>query len=190
MTPRRLRLVLLAGGLASAALVLAAWTQSWAEVTLTDGRELSVRGQDAAPALSGIALAAVALVAALMIARPRLRIVLGAVQLALGALAAAVVAPLVFSMDSLERASWSVVTEATGVAGGAASSQVQMLGGTAWPIVAFWGAVLLGLVGLVVAATSRRWPAPTTKYEAAAQKPDSDAGAWDALSEGDDPTSR
>jgi hypothetical protein len=190
MNPRRLRLVLLAAGLVSAALVLGAWTQPWAELQLLDGRELSARGQDAAPALAGIALASVALIAALMIARPRLRILLGVLQLALGGLAAALVAPLVFSMDALERASWPVITEATGVAGGAAAYEVQHFGSTAWPIVAFWGAVLLGLAGLAIVLTSRRWPAPTMKYDTAAAKPDTDAGTWDALSEGDDPTSR
>ena len=190
MSPRRLRLVLLTVGLLSAALMLGAWTQPWAGLQLLDGRELSVRGQDAAPALSGIALAAVALTAALMIARARLRVLLGVLQLALGILAGLLVAPLVFSIEALERASWPVITEATGVAGGAAGHQIQHLGATAWPIVAFWGAVTLAVVGLAVAVTARRWPAPTTKYDTAAEKPDTNAGAWDALSEGEDPTSR
>lgn len=190
MSPRRLRLILLAAGLVAAALVLGAWTQPWAELQLIDGRDLSVRGQDAAPALAGIALAAVALTAALMIARAGLRIVLGILQLALGALAATLIAPLVFSMDALERASWPVISEATGVAGGAAIYEVQNFMATAWSIVAFWGAVLLGVVGLAVALTSRRWPTPTTKYDTAAERSVTETGAWDALSDGEDPTSR
>ena len=44
--------------------------------------------------------------------------------------------------------------------------------------------------GLAVMLTTRRWPAATSKYDADAAKPDTNAGAWDALSEGDDPTSR
>ena len=160
MTARRLRLVVIAVGLLGAALVLSAWTQPWAELELTDGRELSVRGQDAAPALSGIALAAVALVAALVIARPRLRIVLGVVQVALGTLAIVLVAPLTFSLDALERSTWSVVTDATGVAGGAAHSLIQSFGQTPWGTVALVGSVLLAIGGLAVLVTSRRWPKP------------------------------
>jgi hypothetical protein len=190
MNPRRLRLIVLATGLVSAAIVLGAWTQPWAEIRLLDGRDLTSRGQDAAPALSGIALAAVALTAALMIARPRLRTLLGIVQLALGALATAIVAPLVLSVDALQRASWPVVVEATGVAGGAASSLVQLFGQTAWPAVALAGSVFVAFAGLGVVLTARRWPATTSKYETAAASTDSSAGAWDALSEGDDPTTR
>jgi hypothetical protein len=36
--------------------------------------------------------------------------------------------------------------------------------------------------------TSPRWPGPARKYETSAATTDSPAGAWDALSEGDDPT--
>src|SRR4051812_37203822 len=141
MNPRRLRLIVLAVGLVSAAIVLVAWTQPWAEIRLLDGRDLTARGQEAAPALSGIALAAVALTAALMIARPRLRILLGIVQFALGALAAWIAAPLAFSIDALQRSSWPVVTEATGVAGGAVHSLIQWFGQTLWPGVALAGSV-------------------------------------------------
>jgi hypothetical protein len=190
MTPRRLRLVVLVAGLVSSAIVLVAWTQPWAELQLRDGRELTTLGQDAAPALSGIALAAVALTAALMIARPRLRLLLGVVQFALGGLAIAVAAPLVFSVDALQRASWPIVTDATGVAGGAVHALIQLFGQTLWPAVAFGGSVLIAVAGLAVVLTSRRWPTATSKYETAGASTDSTAGAWDALSEGDDPTTR
>jgi hypothetical protein len=190
MTPRRLRLVLLAAGLLGAALVLGAWTQPWAQIALTDGRALPITGQDAAPAVSGIALAAVALVAALMIARPRLRIVLGIVQLALGAIIVALVAPQLLSSDAALRTSWPVISEATGIAGGAADSLIQTFAATGWPVAALAGGAVIGLAGLAVILSARRWPAPTAKYETAAASTESTAGAWDALSEGDDPTTR
>ena len=184
MNPRRLRLVLLVAGLASAALVLGAWTQPWFSVTV-NAVEIVGRGQDVAPALSGIALAVVPLLAALMIALPGLRIVLGAVMTGLGVLAAVVLVPLVVSDVAALLSMARLLADATGVAGFADQAVTR----TAWPFVALAGAALIALVGLAVALTTRRWPAATSKYDADAAKPDTNAGAWDALSEGDDPTS-
>ena len=185
MNPRRLRLVLLAAGLIAGALVLGAWTQPWFSVTI-DAAELVARGQDAAPALSGIALAVVALLAALMIARAGLRAVLGAVMAGLGVLAVIIVVPLVASDVAALSSMARLIADATGVAGFAD----QPVSRTAWPFVALAGALLMVLVGLAVMLTTRHWPTATSKYDADAAKPDTNAGAWDALSEGDDPTSR
>jgi hypothetical protein len=190
MNPRRLRLVLLVAGLVGAALVLGAWTQPWFELTVADAHDLTVRGQDATPALSVIALAAVALVAALMIARPRLRIALGAVQLVLGVVASALVAPLAFSVEAAKASTGPTITAATGISGQAAVQGIESFVATVWPLVALAGSVLIGVAGLAVALTWRRWPAPATKYDTTAARPDTDAGTWDALSEGDDPTAR
>ena len=184
MNPRRLRLVLLVAGLVGAALVLGAWTQPWFSVSINDA-EVVGRGQDVAPALSGIALAVVALLAALMIARPGLRTVLGAVMTGLGVLAVITLVPLlvtdVAALSSMAR----LLADATGIAGFADQPVTR----TAWPSVALAGSVLITLVGLAVMLTTRRWPVATSKYDADAAKPDTNAGAWDALSEGDDPTS-
>ena len=185
MNPRRLRLVLLAAGLIAAALVLGAWTQPWFSVTIDDV-ELVARGQDAAPALSGVALAVVALLAALMIARPALRTVLGAVMTGLGVLAVAILIPLVASDVAALSSMARLIADATGFAG----FSDQAVTRTAWPFVALAGAALMAVDGLAVMLTTRRWPAATSKYDADAAKPDTNAGAWDALSEGDDPTSR
>lgn len=190
MTPRRLRLTVLVAGLLAAAAVLAAWTQPWYQLVLDDGRALEVLGQDAAPALSVIVLASVALLAALMIARPRLRIVLGTVQLALGVLAVVLVAPLALSSDASLQASSPVITDATGVAGAGAGELVAQFAETAWPPVALVGSVLAVLVGLAIVATARRWPVPTAKYDTGTKSTETSAGTWDALSEGDDPTAR
>ena len=184
MSPRRLRLVLLAAGLVSAVLVLGAWTQPWLSVTI-DGADHIARGQDAAPALSVIALAVVALLAALMIGRPGLRTVLGAVMTGLGVLAVITLVPLLFSDVAALSSMARLLADATGMAGFADQPVTR----TAWPFVALAGAVLIALVGLAVMLTTRRWPVATSKYDADAAKPDTNAGAWDALSEGEDPTS-
>ena len=185
MNPRRLRLVLLAAGLLAAALVLGAWTQPWFSATIDD-TELVGRGQDAAPALSGIALASVALLAALMIARPALRTLLGVVLAGLGLLAFVVVIPLITSEAAALSSMARLIADGTGYVGYADGAVSR----TAWPFVALAGGLLMALVGLAVTLTTRRWPAATSKYDADPAKPDTDAGTWDALSEGDDPTTR
>jgi uncharacterized membrane protein (TIGR02234 family) len=185
MNPRRLRLILLAAGLLAAALVLGAWTQPWFSATF-DGVDLIARGQDASPALSGIALAVVALLAALMIAKPALRTVLGVVMAGLGVLAAAILVPLVASDVAALSSMARLIADATGMAG----FTDQPVTRTAWPFVALAGGAVMALDGVAIMLTSRRWPVATSKYDADAAKPDTNAGAWDALSEGDDPTTR
>ncbi len=188
MDPRRLRLLVLVTGAIAAAIVLGAWTQPWFDVVLVDDTALSVTGQTAAPALSGIALATLALVGALTIARPRLRVVLGVVQFALGVLVVGLVASTV---GSPIRAAAPAITDATGVSGSdSVAALVASAGVSAWPWIALLGGVLTAVAGAAVVITGRRWPAPTNKYDADAAKADATAGAWDALSEGDDPTTR
>ena len=185
MNPRRLRLGIVVAGLLSAAVLLGAWTQPWFVIGLDT--PLPVSGQSAAPALSGIALAAFALLGALMIARSVLRRILGVVLLGLGVLSSVIITPLVVSAEAASRASASTIAAATGLSG---SEALASLDRTGWPVVGLAAAVLMTAVGLAVVITAARWPASTTKYDTGAAKPDTTAGTWDALSEGDDPTSR
>lgn len=184
MSPRRLRLTLVVGGALLGALVLLTWTQPWFTVQLDD-RALTVDGQAAAPALSALGLAALALAAALAIAGPRVRIALGVIGAAIGVLVAvtafsALVHPVV--------ASASTVTDATAVSGAdSVAALVVSATASAWPFVAVVTGALLALVGSAVVLTSFRWPSPTRKYESAGTD-EGAAGAWDALSEGNDPT--
>jgi uncharacterized membrane protein (TIGR02234 family) len=170
--------------LIAAALVLGAWTQPWFSATIADA-DIVGRGQDAAPALSGVALAVVALLAALMIARPVLRVVLGAVMTCLGVLGVVIAVPLLASDVAALHSMARLIADATGIAGFAD----QPVSRTAWPFVALAGAAFMAIDGVAVMLTTRRWPAATSKYDADAAKADTNAGAWDALSEGDDPTS-
>lgn len=185
MNPNRLRLVLVVAGLALGALLLLAWTQGWFAVSLRDGTSLPVSGQQAAPALSAFGLAVLALSGALTIAGPVLRVALGVIEAGIG------VAVLVTASSALAdpiAASAAVITDATAVAGDESiEALVAGVAPTLFPWLAAAVAVLLVLAGAAVVVTARRWPARSRRYDSAAAP---DRGAWAALDDGDDPTSR
>ncbi|CAN5286730.1 hypothetical protein BH09ACT5_BH09ACT5_04690 [soil metagenome] len=187
MTAARLKLTLILAGVVTAGLVLLAWTQAWFVLVLVDGTELSVSGQAAAPALSALGLASLALVAALAIAGPRVRIVLGVVELAIGAFTVVVAAN---TLAHPLLASASTVTGATAVSGpDSIAAVVSQLTTSAWPGAAVAAGALTALVGIAVLATGRRWPGPTKKYETRGDdNTGTPVGAWDSLSDGSDPT--
>ena len=185
MTSRRLKLALVVAGAALGALVLLAWTQPWFAIVLDGEQSLSVTGQDAAPALSALGVAALALAGALAIAGHGVRMTLGVVELLLGAAVTAISAA---ALGDPVAASASTVTEATALAGAdSVAALVQSATASAWPWLAIVFGVLLVLVGGAVVITSRRWPGPTRAYDSGSAETGT-AGAWDALSEGDDPT--
>lgn len=190
MTGRRVKLAIILAGIVSAGLGLLAWTQPWFVVSLAEGGPLTVAGQAAAPGLSALALASLALAAALSIAGWVLRIILGVVQVGIGVLIAA---SAISALASPVATSSAAITDATAVSGPKAIADlVSAVATGAWP----WVAVLAGAIGLVVGlavlVTSSRWPGPTRKYETVASDGPSaelgTAGAWDALSKGTDPT--
>lgn len=188
MTPARLRLTSVLAGLALGAAVLLTWTQNWVAVTLVDGTVLSVAGQAAAPVLSTLGIAVLALSAALTIAGPVLRRVLGVLQALIGA---AVVSAATTALVDPIAASASTITAATAVAGhDSVTALVASAAASIWPWFAAVAGVLLLAVGIAVLITARRWPRASRKYDAERTADTSSAGAWDALSEGDDPTSR
>ncbi|MDN4615448.1 Trp biosynthesis-associated membrane protein [Leifsonia sp. F6_8S_P_1B] len=148
-------------------LVLLAATQTWFSVALTDtaehGATLTVAGSAAAPALTALALAGLALTAALAIAGPVFRIVLALLGVLLGG-------SILFSAGSALadplRASSSAVTTATGVAG--ESSVARLVHGvdtSLWPWAAILGGVLLILGSAAAVVLSRLWPGSSRKYE-------------------------
>lgn len=186
MDAGRLKLLtILAGGLLGA-LTLIAWTQPWFGLTLTSGQSLAVAGQVAAPALSALGLASLALVAALAIAGRVFRIVLAALEVVIGVL---VVVSAVAALSTPVAASSATITDAVGESGAdALAALVASVSVTAWPYLAVAFGALSALVGVVVLVTSRGWRGPTRRYEATAVADDSAAGNWDALSAGKDPT--
>lgn len=191
---RRVRLLALLVPLVVGATAFLAWSQPWVIVTLTDERVVIAAGDAAAPAVPPLALAALALVGALALAGLVFRVLLGLLQSLLGLGIA--VSGLLAIGDPIAAAA-TRITELTGIAGDAAvAALVAQTTLTAWPAVAIAAGVAGIAVGLVIATTASRWPARTRRYDAVRLAPAEGSGhsarldAWDALSDGDDPTAR
>lgn len=199
---------MLLAGIAANGLILIAWTQPWFTVALASdqvgGGSVVAGGEVAAPGLSALALAGLALVGALSIAGPAFRVVLGVLQALIGA---TVTLSSVLAIADPVAASAAEVTEATGVSGeSSVTALVQSVSASAWPfLAAFLGIVAVGL-GVAIVATVRLWPQSTRKYQSARVDEDTAGPAsagrtaptrapdpiadWDSLSDGGDPTSR
>lgn len=191
MSIRRVKLLVILAGAAFGGLILIAWTQQWFSLSLTTGQSLPVAGQVAAPALSALGLASLALAAALSIAGAVFRVVLGVLQVLIGVLVTGSAIAAVFDPVT---ASVAAVTDAVGESGTrAVDALVASVSVGAWPYLAVVLGVLSGLVGAALLATTRRWPGPTRKYETGPTETGpaetaTPAVTWDALSEGRDPT--
>jgi uncharacterized membrane protein (TIGR02234 family) len=189
VTPGRLHLLTLAVVAAEAGLVSLAWSQTWFDLTTGDAL-LAVPGADAGGALLPLALASLALVAALAIAGPFFRVVLGVLDALLGLCVLVVSA---WALSDPVRASYATLVDTTGISGvDALRAMVTGAAATAWPVVAIVLGGLVILTGLFVVVTSRAWPVSGRRYtRVRAETPDGDpVHDWDALSEGDDPTSQ
>lgn len=219
---RRAKYLALLALVVGSLLTMLASTQTWFTVHLTDVAEhtttLAVPGSAAAPALTALSLAGLALTAALAIAGPVFRIVLALLGLLLGA---SVLISSISALADALRASSATITTATGVAGSASVARlVDRVAAELWPGVAVAGGVVLVLASAAVVVTNRLWPGPSRKYQTRfedaageplvvesgaddAARPDSarpetgepaaldkDAAidSWDDLSRGDDPT--
>lgn len=208
--------ILLASGLA-----LLSWTQTWILATIVTqaGAEqrLDVDGSIAAPALTALALAGLALAGALTIAGPVIRIILGFLEALIGFSIALEAFSAIFDPAA---ASASAVTAATGIAGphsvvaGVVSAEL-----TFWPYLAIVAAGIMMVVGVSVIVTVGRWPGPSNRHQAVRLEPAAPAdggdtghaapddnepgtnapgdhpqkrgdavGDWDDLSRGEDPT--
>jgi uncharacterized membrane protein (TIGR02234 family) len=201
MSLKRIKPMLVVAVILASGVALLAWTQVWATVRLSAGgttaQVLDVTGTIAAPGLTALALAGLALAGALTIAGTVIRIVLGVLEMLLGVSVILSAALAVFDPIG---ASAAAVTTATGIAGAdstrAAISAAEL---TFWPFLALAAGVLMFVIGLAVCVTARRWPGPTSRYEATRFAPVQDAATgqtrprdavddWDGLTRGDDPT--
>lgn len=196
VTTRRLKPVGLISGVLVSGVTLLAWTMPWFATTLGGGDEpnqvINVTGETAAPALAALGLAGLALIAALAIAGPLFRLILGALQVALGL---AVAGSALGAIADPVTASASLVTETTGISGAeSVAALITSTVPTAWPVVTVIVGVMSVVVGIFVVLTSRRWPAGSSRYQAVryedADAPRSAVSDWDSLSDGSDPTSR
>ncbi|WP_136706871.1 Trp biosynthesis-associated membrane protein [Agromyces sp. H66] len=206
MSAAGMKLPALVGTILGAGLALLSWSQTWFELELADaaasstGEEIAVPGSIASPALAALGLAGLALVAALAIAGPAIRVVLAGLEVILGG---CVLLATGLSLGDPIAAVSPAVTDATGVSGaGPTADLVASAVPTAWPAAALVGGVLLVAAGVVVLATGTRWPASARRYRSP-RLVEADAGApaargraasdraiddWDELSRGDDPT--
>lgn len=207
---RRLKSLTLLAAIVLSGLTLLTWTGQWYALTLRESATghpvLSVSGDVAAPALVALALASLALVAALAIAGPFFRAVLGVLQVVIGF---TVGLSAVIAQANPVRASEAAISAATGVGGTrSVAALVSSVSQTAYPVIAIVVGVLTMVLGVVVLATARRWPGSSSRYRqpvrleptegdtAAGTEPlEADAAAtavsdWDTLSGGADPTSR
>lgn len=206
MRAARLKLPVIIATVAGSALGLLSWSQTWFDLRLADapaqggGEAIAVAGSVASPALAALSLAGLALVAALAIAGPAVRVVLGILEVVLGG---CLVLATALTLGSPVAAVAPAVTDATGVTGAEPTAElVASVAATGWPAAAVVGGVLLVVAGLVVLVTGTRWPASSRRYRGARLAETSGArlgdGAraasdraiddWDELSRGDDPT--
>lgn len=199
MSAARIKYGLLLTTVAGSAIVLLAWTQDWFALTMVEvahgGAALPVAGSAAAPALPALALAGLALVAALGLAGPVFRIILGALELVLGA---SVVLEASLAIADPVGAGATLVSQVTGVAGSeSVAALVASASTTVWPFIAIVGGVIVALSGVGVSLSAKRWPNSGRKYQAArlehAEGSTAAAGEdfvadWDDLSRGEDPT--
>lgn len=188
VTPRRLRLGTIAGMLLLHALTLLTWTGTWVTGTVQDA-PLAVPGEIAAPALPALALCGLALAAALSIAGPGFRAVLGVLQFFLGG---SIALSAILVLANPRAAAAPAVTARTGITG--SDGVAELLGGvavTALPMLALLLGAASALLGVLLLATGRRWPSRSRRFSAA---PAGRAATtdpieeWDALSGGADPT--
>jgi uncharacterized membrane protein (TIGR02234 family) len=192
VTGSRLKLLSIALVAALAALVLLAWSQQWFELILApvaDPTVLQVGGDVAAAALPPLAFASFALVLALAIAGPVFRVILGVLEALLGL---TVVVTSTVALSDPVAASAAALTEHTGVTGfDSLNDLVTSATVSGWPYLAIVSGALMIVLGVLIAATGRRWPTSGRKYTRAqrtAVDATSPVDEWDALSEGDDPT--
>lgn len=187
--------------LAAGALGIISSTQTWLEVTLTQGSgaALPVAGAAAIPVLAPLSLAVLALGAALSIVGLVLRYVFGAMSVAIAAILGWLTGVVAFQRPASAAA--STVTEATGITGpDAMDDLVTRITLTPWPYVTLLAWALLLAAGIYTLVTARSWRRSGRRYAtapahtgaadapAAPSAPLDSIDSWDDLSRGDDPT--
>ncbi|MDO5617721.1 Trp biosynthesis-associated membrane protein [Kocuria sp.] len=198
---------LVLAGLLIAAALFGSASMLWFQVTVPNPVQeiqVGVRGTEASPAVPALALVAAAACLALSIAGRVLRWVVGAV---IPLAATGIVISVVTTLADPVRATETAVGESAGVIGADAG-----IDQAAWPWATLVLSVLLLVIGIWILVAMRGWSSNTSsRYErerdvsapssAAETQPgpavhDPDAArrdgidAWDAFSDGQDPTGR
>ncbi len=165
---RRVKYLTLLALVVGSGLGLLSATQTWFTIDVKDVADhagaVTVAGSAAAPALTALSLAGLALTAALAIAGPAFRVVLSILGVLLGV--SLVYSALPVLGDPL-RAAGGAITTATGVAGEASLHRlVESTTTEFWPWLAVVGGVLVGLAGIAAIVFVRAWPGPSRRYQA------------------------
>ncbi len=205
-----LTLVLAAAG---AGLVLLALRQVWAHAVYAPphplpAQDFAVSGQALEPVAGGLAIAALACLAAVIATRGVLRRATGVLLALIGAGTAVAAAAAVTSGAVLTAATSAVPTAGqfsgsttSGNTSGAYSSVLSVagiaqghavIGGQPWQVAAVLGALVIVLAGLATAWRGTRWPVMSARFERPGQRPvrraTDSATLWESLNRGEDPT--
>jgi len=188
VTPGREFAYAVAGCLAGSAVVLLAAARPWAQGTISRGlgvpvAQVALTGRDLAPSVIGLAVLALAAVAALVATRGAVRRGIGLLVLAAG------------SGLGLDAALAGGRAAATVAAAAPDATRID-LELAPWPWVAAAGGVFVLGAGLLTVARGARWPTMSRRYDAPStnQAPAGEAAGrtpediWRALDRGDDPT--
>jgi uncharacterized membrane protein (TIGR02234 family) len=210
---RRERAAAVGLALVAGVLGLLAASRTWVTAELTDvlaGRvQLRLTGARLAPVVPAVSLVLLAAGAAVLLARRLGRAVAGLVLVLAGAVCGAAAVAAARSPQAALGAEAARVT-------GRSAGPPATFGTTAWPWLAVVAGVLAVLAGALVVVGTRRWVAPSDRFEApgagpapaaaAAGRGSPDGGgpavepagtagsavepadAWDALNRGEDPT--
>lgn len=201
LSSRRTKYVLLLVIILASGLGLLASTQTWYTVHLTAAANhpatLAVPGSNAAPALTALSLAGMAVAGALAIAGRIARLIVAVLGILL---AGCIVLSSVLAIIAPDSTATSVVTTATGIAGDASVAHlIARADATLWPVVGLAAGVIIALAAIAVLVTSGRWPSGSKRYQAvrfaevehqpvADNARDAAIDNWDELTRGDDPT--
>ncbi|HEY0248587.1 MAG TPA: Trp biosynthesis-associated membrane protein [Gryllotalpicola sp.] len=208
---RSLKLATIVAIIIGAGLGLTGATQDWYTVRLVASAAHSapvvVSGSDAAPALTALSLAGLALALALAIAGRLARVIVGALGVVVGGC-------LIYSAVGDPAASPGVrdaVSKATGISGEASvHALIADVSSSVWPAFALVGGIVVTLGAIAALVTGRLWPGGSRRYDAAppsalrfedaggqasaaprqpAERPgDAAVSDWDELTRGQDPT--
>jgi uncharacterized membrane protein (TIGR02234 family) len=197
VTPGRVRALALSAPALTALVAMLAWTQPWIIASIGNDVEVHAAGDIAAPALPALALSSLALVAALALAGPVFRVILGVLLMLISI---AIITSGVIALVDPIGAVTAAVTAVSGIEGDASVREsVEAASVTVWPSIAMVAGAGGAVGGLFIILTSRRWPTRVRKYDALRTESTDQAGsetgvraepldAWDALSDGRDPT--
>ena len=172
-----------------AGLTLITTTQTWWTLHLAN-QSIPIAGSVAGQALTALSLCGLALAAALSIAGPVFRLILGLLQLLLGF---TIVFTTAVALVNPAGPSENAISKATAIEGTSATAAlIKSVTETPWGFIAIALGVLAFLAGVWLLLTFRAWPAASRKYQAVRLAP---AGGprdavvdWDAQTSGADPT--